>query len=71
VLTGLIAGLLAQRPADALSAVIAGVYLHGLAGDLAAEKLGLRSLIASDITDHISEAILRVGGSAEKPTPSH
>jgi ADP-dependent NAD(P)H-hydrate dehydratase / NAD(P)H-hydrate epimerase len=67
VLTGLIAGLLAQRPTDVLSAVIAGVYLHGLAGDLAASKLGLRSLIASDITNHISEAILRVGGAAEKP----
>jgi ADP-dependent NAD(P)H-hydrate dehydratase / NAD(P)H-hydrate epimerase len=66
VLTGLIAGLLAQRPEDALSAVIAGVYLHGLAGDIAAGKLGLRSLIASDITNHISEAILRVGGEAEK-----
>jgi NAD(P)H-hydrate epimerase len=67
VLTGLISGLLAQRTSDALEAVIAGAYLHGLAGDIAASKLGMRSLIASDITNHISEAILRVGGEAERP----
>jgi ADP-dependent NAD(P)H-hydrate dehydratase / NAD(P)H-hydrate epimerase len=76
VLTGLIAGLLAQRLQESddevwiaapRDAVLAGVYLHGLAGDIAASKLGLRSLIASDITNHISEAILRVGGEAEKP----
>jgi len=59
VLTGIISGLLAQRPQPALAAVIAGVYLHGLAGDLAAHQLGQRSLIASDITQHISDAILK------------
>ncbi|MFN7926599.1 MAG: NAD(P)H-hydrate dehydratase [Blastocatellia bacterium] len=59
VLTGMIAGLLAQRPQPAFEAVLSGVYLHGLAGDLAAAKLGQRSLIASDITNHISEAILK------------
>ncbi len=59
VLTGLLAGLLAQRPQPTLEAVVAGVYLHGLAGDLAANKFGLRSLIASDITNHISEALLK------------
>lgn len=67
VLTGLISGLLAQRTENALEAVIAGVYLHGLAGDIAAGKLGMRSLIASDITSHISEAILQIGGESEKP----
>lgn len=72
VLTGLIAGLLAQSPADwlarkdALGAAVAGVYLHGLAGDLAAEKLGMRSMIASDIIANLSEAILQVGGEEEK-----
>lgn len=59
VLTGMIAGLLAQRSQPAIEAVIAGVYLHGLAGDLAAAKFGQRSLIASDITNHIGEAILK------------
>ena len=71
VLTGLIAGLLAQRPQAALEAAIVGVYLHGLAGDIAASKLGLRSLIASDITAHLSEAILRVGGDAERVDADH
>ena len=70
VLTGLIAGLLAQSPTDALGATIAGVYLHGLAGDLAAAKLGMRSMIASDIIANLSEAILQVGGEAEKGQPS-
>jgi len=70
VLTGLIAGLLAQAPTDALDATITGVYLHGLAGDIAASKLGMRSLIASDIIAALSEAILQVGGEDEKGKPS-
>jgi len=70
VLTGLIAGLLAQRPSEPLEATIAGVYLHGLAGDLAAAKLGMRSLIASDIITNLSEAILQVGGEAERGRPN-
>ncbi len=59
VLTGLLSGLVAQHPQAPLEAVVAGVYLHGLAGDIAAGKLGQRSLIASDITAHLSEAILK------------
>ena len=59
VLTGLLSGLLAQRPQTPLEAVVTGVYLHGLAGDIAAAQLGQRSLIASDITNHLSEAILK------------
>lgn len=66
VLTGLLAGLLAQRPQEPLNATLAGVYLHGLAGDLAAQELGLRPLIASDIIARLSAAILQVGGDAER-----
>jgi ADP-dependent NAD(P)H-hydrate dehydratase / NAD(P)H-hydrate epimerase len=66
VLTGLVAGLLAQRPSEPLEATIAAVYLHGLAGDLAANRLGMRPLIASDIIANLSEAILQVGGDAER-----
>lgn len=70
VLTGLIAGLLAQSPEDTLDATITAVYLHGLAGDIAASKLGMRSLLASDIIAHLSEVILQVGGEDEKGKPS-
>ncbi|NOT60573.1 MAG: NAD(P)H-hydrate dehydratase [Acidobacteria bacterium] len=69
VLTGSVAGLLAQRPQDALGATIAAVYLHGLAGDLAAQQMGQRSLIASDLIANLSAAILQVGGEAERGTP--
>ncbi|HEU0177048.1 MAG TPA: NAD(P)H-hydrate dehydratase [Blastocatellia bacterium] len=66
VLTGLVAGLLAQRPSEPLEATIAAVYLHGLAGDLAANKLGMRPLVASDIIANLSEAMLQAGGDAER-----
>jgi ADP-dependent NAD(P)H-hydrate dehydratase / NAD(P)H-hydrate epimerase len=66
VLTGLVAGLLAQRPSEPFEATVAAVYLHGLAGDLAAYKLGMRPLVASDIIANLSEAMLQVGGDAER-----
>jgi NAD(P)H-hydrate epimerase len=66
VLTGIIASFLAQRPDDPLSATIAAVYLHGLAGDIAASKLGARAMIASDITAQLSESVISVGGDLEK-----
>jgi NAD(P)H-hydrate epimerase len=55
VLTGMISGLLAQNR-DPLPACILGVYLHGLAGDIAASKRGEHSLIATDIIDGIPAA---------------
>jgi NAD(P)H-hydrate epimerase len=66
VLTGLVAGLLAQRPSEPLEAAVVAVYLHGLAGDLAAKKLGMRPLVASDIIANLSEAMLQAGGDAER-----
>ena len=66
VLTGMVAGLLAQRSVPALGAVLAGVYLHGLAGDLAAAASGQRSMIASNIRDRIGDAITMVAGEVEK-----
>jgi hydroxyethylthiazole kinase-like uncharacterized protein yjeF len=66
VLTGIIASFLAQKPDDPLSATIAAVYLHGLAGDIAASRAGTRAMIASDITSHLGEALLAVGGEAER-----
>ena len=69
VLTGLTVGFLAQAPRDALGATLAAVYLHGLAGDLAAAKLGQRSLVASDLIANLSEALLQVGGDREHDRP--
>lgn len=66
VLTGIIAGLLAQKPVDALGATIAAVYLHGLAGDIAASRLGTRAIIASDITSCLGDAFIEVGGEGER-----
>lgn len=66
VLTGMIAGLLAQRLDDPLAASVAAVYLHGLAGDLAAARRGTRAMLATDITAHLGEAFIKVGGAAER-----
>jgi hydroxyethylthiazole kinase-like uncharacterized protein yjeF len=55
VLTGILTGLLAQGY-DPVAAAIFGVYLHGLAGDLAAHELSMEAMIASDVTDHLGAA---------------
>jgi len=59
VLTGMILSLLAQGYSPE-NASIAGVFIHGLAGDIAAEKSCHESLIASDIIDNISNAFIRI-----------
>ena len=55
-LTGLIAGLLAQYPADAARAVEAAVYLHGLAADLAVREFDEHTLLATDSLRFFSRA---------------
>jgi len=55
VLTGVIAGLIAQGLAP-FDAAVLGVHVHGLAGDLAAAALGETSLIASDLLDALPAA---------------
>ena len=55
VLTGIIASLLAQGYTQR-EACFLGVYLHGMAGDIAAHKLGEDSLMASDIIDALPQA---------------
>ena len=59
VLTGIILGLLAQNYSSE-DATLVGVYLHGLAGDLATEKFGQQSMIAGDIISHLGKAFLRL-----------
>ena len=61
VLTGLIAGLIAQGlPAD--EAACCGAFLHGRAGDIARDRIGEWGLVAGDIQDAVPEAIMDVFG---------
>jgi len=55
VLTGIIGALLAQG-LPALEAAKAGVFLHGLAGDLAAQRVGLPSVLATDLIESLGAA---------------
>ena len=59
VLTGMIAGLLAQGLAP-WEAACAATYVHGLAGDLAAEVIGQTSLMAGDVIDSIPYALTNI-----------
>jgi len=65
VLCGVIAALLGQG-LNGFDAACLGVYLHGLAGDIAAKRLGVWSLIASDLIDALPQAFVQhaaAGGS--------
>ena len=59
VLTGIITGLLAQKYSS-LHATILGVYLHGLAGDIAARKISKEALIADDIIQNLGNAFIEI-----------
>jgi NAD(P)H-hydrate epimerase len=59
ILTGMMAGIIAQMAPDYERAVIAAVYLHGLAGDVACERMGEHSLVATDLLDALPEAFRR------------
>jgi ADP-dependent NAD(P)H-hydrate dehydratase / NAD(P)H-hydrate epimerase len=64
ILTGMTAGVIAQMPNDYARAAIAAVYLHGLAGDVAAERMGEHSLVATDLLHGLPEAFRRASQSA-------
>ncbi|MCD6117372.1 NAD(P)H-hydrate dehydratase [bacterium] len=57
VLTGTIAALFGQGM-EIPESIKAGVFIHGMAGDIAAEKIGQRGMTAADILDSIPEAVL-------------
>ncbi len=59
VLTGVIAGLIAQHK-NVRDCTLVGVYLHGLAGDIAYEHVGERGMIASDILMALPEATIEL-----------
>jgi ADP-dependent NAD(P)H-hydrate dehydratase / NAD(P)H-hydrate epimerase len=56
LLTGLIAGLLAQFPSDPAGAVEAAVYLHGLSADFAVRASDEHTFLATDALSHLSQA---------------
>ncbi|HWW74731.1 MAG TPA: NAD(P)H-hydrate dehydratase, partial [Pyrinomonadaceae bacterium] len=80
-LTGVITGFIAQEfatkkdagasskknEADALSAVVAAVYVAGLAGDSAARELGMRTMVASDLRRHLGAAVRALDAEGEMP----
>jgi len=61
VLTGIIAGLMAQHY-TATESCLLGVYLHGLSGDLAASEQGFEALIASDIIVNLGKSFQTLYG---------
>lgn len=61
VLAGMVGGLLAQG-LEPKVAVTAAVYLHGLAGDLAAEELGEYAMTAADLLAYLPRAMRAAGG---------
>ena len=59
VLTGMITAFLSQGYSSEESAIL-GVYIHGLAGDLAVEKFSEYSLLATDLIEYIPNAFLKL-----------
>jgi len=55
ILTGMLGGFLVQKIAP-IDALILGAYLHGLAGDLACQDLGMMPLAATDLLDYLPDA---------------
>lgn len=66
ILTGMVAGMIAQHPKDAFQAVLVAVHLHGLAGDVAREKLGEHSLVATDLLRGLPQAFRRTREMAQE-----
>jgi NAD(P)H-hydrate epimerase len=66
VLTGIIASLLAQGYNRSQSAML-GVFIHGIAGDIAASVSGQEGMIAGDIVDHIGGAFRMISDKIRTP----
>ncbi|MBM3284851.1 MAG: NAD(P)H-hydrate dehydratase, partial [Candidatus Aminicenantes bacterium] len=64
VLSGMVGALLMQQK-DPLQAAVAAVYLHGLSGDLAAQKTGERGLVAGDLIRFLPQAVRSLEEGAE------
>ena len=59
VLTGVIAALLSQKYSPAEAAIL-GVYLHGLAGDFAAEMFSMQAMLPGDLINCLGRAFLSI-----------
>ncbi|MGI8961095.1 MAG: NAD(P)H-hydrate dehydratase [Bryobacteraceae bacterium] len=57
ILTGMIAGIVAQHPRDWKQAVIAAVWLHGRCGELAGKSWGEQAMLATDMLEFLPEAM--------------
>jgi len=68
ILTGMVAGMIAQNPSRILEAMISAVYLHGLAGDVACETTGEQSLVATDLIQALPGALHRCRQAAAPQT---
>ena len=66
ILTGMVAGMIAQHPDDAMLATCAAAYLHGLSGDIMRDILGEHSLVATDLLSGLPDAFERARRSAEE-----
>jgi NAD(P)H-hydrate epimerase len=66
ILTGMVAGMIAQHPNDVLLAVLAAVHLHGLAGDVMREMVGEQSLVATDLVRGLPDAFDRARQTAQE-----
>ncbi|MFZ0278225.1 MAG: NAD(P)H-hydrate dehydratase [Candidatus Sulfotelmatobacter sp.] len=64
ILTGMVAGMIAQHSTDAFAAVLAAVHLHGFAGDVMRERVGEHSLVATDLLQGLPEAFRRTQNAA-------
>ncbi len=67
VLTGIVAGLIAQHPRQALLTTALAVYLHGLAGDLARDAVGESSVVATDLVRFLPEALAAARAESSSP----
>jgi ADP-dependent NAD(P)H-hydrate dehydratase / NAD(P)H-hydrate epimerase len=66
ILTGMVAGMIAQHRNEPLLAVCAAVHLHGLAGDVMRESVGEHSMVATDLLRGLPEAFRRSQRAAQE-----
>jgi NAD(P)H-hydrate epimerase len=66
ILTGMVAGMIAQNLKQAFLAVVTAVHLHGLAGDVMCESIGEHSLVATDLLCGLPEAFRRVQNASQE-----